>query len=191
MSLAARFGPYRSLVFPFVLVLFPLLWFVNREVGIATATTSRPGTEIRLAAVESTVVAVAVSLVAAIVVVAVLRLASVDVPSRARPFFLPSSGTLAVFTGLSLAFWAAAAFELPRALPAWGYLLFELLFLWPLVAVHTGMIVVGNALVGEPSLAVQSVVVGVGVALSTAWLFLLSRWIAAIAIPGDSGVVSG
>ena len=54
MSLAAHL---RSVVLPFAVAFNPLLWFVNREAGIAIATTDRSVSLIHLQAIESAGVA--------------------------------------------------------------------------------------------------------------------------------------
>lgn len=183
MALPAALRLTRSLAFPFAAILYPLLWFVNRGVGIATATTNRTVAEIHGQAIESAVVAAAVSFLVAIVVVAVVRRSSRPLPWWTRPFLRPSNGTLAVFAAISFVFWGLVVLLSPGAASDADVVLFA----WPLVLLYVGMTVIGNAATGEPSFAVQAVVVGIGVALSTVWLFLLSSLVARVAIPGDSG----
>ena len=52
------------------------------------------------------------------------------------------------------------------------------------------MILVGHAVTGEPPFVVQAAVIGIGVGLSTVWLFVLSWLVAFVAIPGDSGSIT-
>ena len=179
---------HRAAVLPFAVALYPQLWFVNREVGIAVATTNRPEAVIRLQAVESAAIAMATSVIFAVVVAAAARSASGWLPPWTGPLFRPSNGAVAVFVVVSFAFWAIVIALPPMALPpGWSDVL-GLLFSWPLLVLYVGMVFLGNAFFGEPSMPVQFAVVGVGVALSAVWLFLASGWIAARVVPGDRAV---
>lgn len=73
MAIPATLRPRRSHVFPSAIAFYPLLWFVNREVGIAPATTTRPVAEIHRQAIGSAAAAAIVSLLAGIAVVALVR----------------------------------------------------------------------------------------------------------------------
>lgn len=183
MATPATLRPRRSHVFPSAVASYPLLWFVNREVGIATATTTRPVAEIHRQAIGSATAAAIVSLLVAIAVVASVRRSSRSFPWWTRPFLGPSNGTLTVFAATSLLFWGIVVFLRRGVASDAG----ALLFAWPLIVLYVGMTLVGNAVTGEPSFVIQAAVIGTGVALSTVWLFLLSWFVAFVAIPGDSG----
>lgn len=190
MSIAALLRPHRGLVFPFVVLIAPQLWFLGREVGIATATTEQPLASISLQAAASVVVAVIVSTIATVIaVVGTRRIWGESPPSWAGVLLRPTDGALAVFAAIAMAIgvYVLAGSLLP--LPQWlttatapvGWVLG-----WPLVVLYGGLVVVGNAFAGEPPLAVEFVIVGVGVALTVTWLFFLSGWIASRMLASNS-----
>lgn len=90
-----------------------------------------------------------------------------------------------MFAATSLVFWGTVVLLPPGAASDAD----ASLFAWPLVVLYVGMILVGNVVTGEPTFVIQAVVIGTGVALSAVLLFLLSWFVAFVAIPGDSGTV--
>lgn len=188
MALAHAVRPHRSLAFPFAVALFPLLWFVVRDAGIDASTGSvNPTRALALAAV-----AVVVSYLAAVAVVATLGIRRGPVPAWATSLLRPSNATLAVFGAISLALGGSVVVASLVALPQWvesAAALVGVVLGWPLVVVYAGTVAVGNAVGTRPSFAVEAVAVGVGVALSASWLFVLSGWLAAVLV--GTATVSG
>lgn len=166
----------RRLAAPLAAAAYPLLFFAYRESG-TSAPIDQSVTVLPLGPVVPVRPGIVAGVLAGVVVGAAIWTVAGRLPSWARSLSVPSDGTILVFAGLSLGFWASLAVGLPDALSAWGRFAVEVVFLWPMVLLYVGMILLGNAVFGEPSLAVQFVVVGVGIALSAAWLFLLSGWV--------------
>ncbi|QLG29289.1 hypothetical protein HUG10_17895 [Halorarum halophilum] len=188
MGLPASLRPRRTLALPFVLVSFPLLWFVMREAGIGAA--GRPVTDVLPRVVALATVALAVSGVVAILVDAALDIESESVPSWVRPLVSPSNGALATFTAVSLALAVYIVAGSLVALPGWFDALASAIGVvigWPLLLVVLGTYAVGNAVPTlQDAFAIQVALVAAGVALSAAWMLLLSGWLAGLIVPGDA-----
>lgn len=181
MALSHAVRPHRSLAFPFVVVLFPFLWFVVRDAGIAATTGSaNPARALALAAG-----AVVTSYVAAAAVVATLGIRRGSVPAWTTSLLRPSNATLAVFGAISLALGGYVVVGSAVAFPQWFESVAALVGVvlgWPLVAVYAGTVAVGNAVGTQLPFAVETTAVGVGVALSASWLFVLSGWFVAVLV---------
>lgn len=179
--------PRRTLAFPFVVVLFPLLWFVLREAGIGAV--GRPVTDVlpRIAALAA--VALTVSYTLAVLVDAAAVPDAESVPPWARPLFTPSNRALATFAAVSLALVAYIVAGSLVAFPGWFDALASAVGVvvgWPLLLVVFATFAVGNAVPAlQDAFAIQVALVGTGVALSATWLFLLSGWITRLVVPGD------
>lgn len=190
MAIVSLARPVRRLAFPFVVVLYPLLWFVLRDAGIAASGQPAPAVLPQTLALALT--AVVVSYIVAVAVAAMLASEPGSASGWTRQLLFPSDGALVTFTAVSVALGAFIVVGSAFAFPGW----FETVATvvggvigWPLIVVYGGTIVVENALGGQ-SAAVEFVAVGIGVALSVAWLFLLSGWIAAIVRRTDSAGVA-
>lgn len=184
MNVPSVIRPRRELVFPGTVVLFPLLWFVQRDAGIRAAVeqydTAPPRTFVLALA------AVVVSYAVAVVVVAALG--SEDEPrSRwAGVVFRPSNGALAALVVLWSVVGAHAVLA-PTALSAGTELIVNVLFLWPLLVTILVTYAVGNAVPALQSFALEAAMTVIGCALSAVWLFLVANTIAtALPIGRDS-----
>ena len=181
------FRPRRTLAFPFVVVLFPLLWFVMREAGIGAV--GRPVTDVLPQVVALTAVALAVSYTLAVLADAAVIPDAEMVPSRARPLVSPSNRTIATFAAVSLALVAYIVASSVVAFPGWFDALASAVGVvvgWPLLLIVLATFAVGNAVPAlQDAFAIQVALVAVGVALSATWLFLLSGWLARLVVPGD------
>ncbi|WP_049970426.1 hypothetical protein [Haladaptatus cibarius] len=187
--------PSRSLAFPFAATLYPQLWFVFRDTGFSAV--SHPTTAELLTMLPRilalTAGAIAVSYLVAFLVVRVLNPDSRDdsLSGWKRLLFRPSNTALVAFALISIALGTYLVTASTLVFPQEVETLVRLLGVvigWPLLVVYGGMVILSNAFVGEPTFLVQAVVVGIGVALSTTWLFFLSGWFANFvdSAPGSS-----
>ncbi|WP_423743196.1 hypothetical protein V5735_08850 (plasmid) [Haladaptatus sp. SPP-AMP-3] len=172
MNLRSLVRPRRALAFPFVAVLYPLLWFIIRDADIAAAY-GVSGVVPR--ALGFAVGAVVVSYVVA---VAVVELVDGDADSAStwrRWLFAPSNRALALFAVVSLLL-GVQLLDVTTT-PVWlrdAERLLGVVVGWPLLVTYLGGFGL-SVLLGE-SLAVQFVAVAVGVSLSVVWLFVLFGW---------------
>lgn len=167
----------RRLAASLAVAAYPALWFVYRDAATA-ASSNEQATALPLGPVVEGGSGIVVGAAAGTVLGLTLWFVAGSLPAWARPLSTPPNRTLGAFVGLSLAFWLGIALGLPDPFANWGRLAFEVVFLWPAVLAYLAVILVGNAVVGEPSVGIQFFVVGVGMALSAAWLLLLSGWLA-------------
>lgn len=166
------FSPHRSLVAPFLAVLAPLLWFLNREASIraATGTAMQPAVVVGVAAV-----AVACSYIVAAVVAPRLP-AAASLSSPLRPLVAPSDATLAlvgvVTAALSAVVFASLSFpsSLDTVASAAGVVVG-----WPAFLAVLGATVFGG-LLGPSGLASAAEVafIAVGISLSMLWVVVLA-----------------
>lgn len=188
MTVRSSVRPRRHLVFPFVLALYPSLWFVFRDLDIRSGAGFAPSLFIRTLALL--VGAVLVSYAFAVVASELLNVRPESVPSWARRFVAPSNATLAVFSTISLAIGTYAVAGSVVSLPNWLDTVamgIGIVVGWPVFVVVLLAFAVGNAVGGGLPLVVQSLFVVVGIALSTTWLFVLSGWLAAVTTPETGG----
>lgn len=178
----APLRPRRSLAFPFVVTLFPLLWTAVRGTTIGRGRGFAPDS---LGFLAYVVGAVTVSYLVAAAVTAAVGVDAESLPVWAGRLLDPSNATLAVVGAVSvvLVAYVGGSFlvEFPdpvdEAARGVGVVLG-----WPLVVAVVATYAVGNAF---PSLAVPFVVelavTLAGVALSAVWIFCLSAGVAAAA----------
>ena len=180
MGPIASLRPRRNLAFPFVLVSFPLLWFVMRDADISGV--GRPVTDVLPRVAGLSVAALVVSYAVAVLLDAVLDLEAESVPGWARPLARPSDGSLATFASVTLALGAYIVAGSAVTFPGWFETLASAVGVvlgWPLLLVVLGTVAVSNAFVPLP-ISVEIVLVALGVSISAAWLFLLSGWLAGL-----------
>lgn len=171
MALRERFHPRREHVLPFLMLAFPACWLLlGRLCPLPTG--ARTDCFILLPGRYAGYVLVALvgSYLLSVVLVATL---SGRASVLARPFAVRPSTRAFVFTGvLTAVFWTVRVLSGVVSPP--GYLELLLVPLWvPVMAIWIGMIAVGTV-IGEPSMAVQSVVIAVGLALNGAWIVFVS-----------------
>lgn len=173
MRVLGHLRPHRSLVFPFVVVAAPLLWFVARAYDRGARGGLTPGET--AAAIAASLLA---SYLAAVVAVAALGARDGDLSPPLDRLFAPTDPTLVVFTGLLGVVVGYAGIEVAFSLPAWTELAFGVPAAWPLFALLLAAFAAGNAVPALQHIAVQGAAVALGVALSAAWLFLVAGWLA-------------
>lgn len=169
MQLVSALRPRRALVLPAATVAAPLAYFVLRDAGAAGSV----GLEHAALLCGS----LAAGYLAAAGVCAAIdpeRFASAN--WLVRRAVSPDVPTLAVFGPVVVGAAAYLATRLTVGVPPVVSTLLTpvgTLLGLPLVVLYGGLVVVGNAAGSEPALAWQSVVVGIGVALSVLWTFAL------------------
>lgn len=160
---------------PLLATLFPLLWLLNRERSFGDRGLAPDIVSTAVLAVGAVVVAIAVATVLA------PRLPDPpSVQTPLRPLVAPSDAVLAVvgaFTA-ALGLFVFVGVPVPPALDpvvrGVGVILG-----WPLYAVWTATVVVGNELLtGTSQFAAELFASVSGAALSACWLFVLGGWIA-------------
>lgn len=172
MTLRSLLFPRRALAFPFAAVLYPLLWFIVRDAGIAMAY-GKSGVVPR--ALGFATGAVVVSYVVAVVVVEVVDAGSTS--TWRRWLFAPSNHAFALFAVVSLLL-GIQALDVTTT-PVWLRDVERLLGVvagWPLLATY--LVGFGLSVLFRESLDVQFAAVAVGVSLSVTWLFVLFGWFA-------------
>lgn len=179
MENAFDFRPRRRLAFPFIVVLYSLLWLVVKETEISAV--GQPITNNLPRVLGLTAVAFVTGYCAAIAAAAVIARIEDRIPSWASAMIAPSSTTLTVVTILSLALGAYLAISSLTEFPHWvdtAAGVSGLVLGWPLMLCILGIHVVGNTLPAlQIPVIVQEFVVIIGVTLSATWIFLLSSWI--------------
>lgn len=178
-------SPHRSLVFPFVVLLYPLLYFIGGETGLISPYESVSETPIRILALIMG--AVVVSCVFSIVLVAALGVRTGTVTGWEHLLFRPSERVMGIFLLIALIPPAYFFAGLVVDLPPWTELAIGIPFAWPAFVVLIGMYAVENAGLTLPYLA-QILIIGLGISLSVAWMFLLANWFATGTLPTRSVV---
>lgn len=183
MTLPSPLRLRRRLAFPFVVVLYVLLWLGLRETGVfsrgQSITDPLPGV---LALVAGALV---VSYVVAVAVAAAFVPETGSAPWWARGVIEPTNATLVVIGAITVGLAASIVVE-AEGIRVWIGLApyvraVALVLAWPLYVVLVVMFAAGNAAspAGLPDLAKRSLL-ALGVGLTAAWLFVLSSWIAAV-----------
>ncbi|WP_135852685.1 hypothetical protein [Halorussus salinus] len=175
MNPRAVFKPRRSLVLPLLVLAVPTLYFVYRDAAIGCP----PGrTCLELAHLGAVAGGLAVEYLVASVALAIVDAdALADRSALARVAFRPTDRTLAVLALLVAAVVAYVVGSAATTLPGWldaALAPVGLVVGLPFAVAAVGTTLVGSALGYEPSLAVQSAVVAVGLGATGAWLFLLA-----------------
>lgn len=176
MSRLAAFRPHRRHALPFVVAFAPLVWFIARDVSATTP---------QLAVVPVLrFVGLASAAAVASYLLAVLAV-ELDAPgpnsSRTSALPDPDGATLAVFGGLVAAGFGYVALSTFVAVPWWFDLLVApvgVVVGLPLVALYGGFVAVANAVPALQRGLAPFVVVGVGVAGSVLWTYLLASILA-------------
>ena len=184
MELSTIVRPRRSVAFPFVVVLYPLLWLVVREFEISAV--GQPVTNALPQVLGFAAAAVVISYVVAALVASVFIPEPGSAPAWARTLVNPSNATLAVVGVLSLALGAYITTSSVAEFPQWfdtAASLVGLVVGWPMVASILGSYTIGNAFPALQTFTVELLFTMFGVALSAVWLFLLSGWITALVPP--------
>lgn len=184
MDLSTIIRPRRSLAFPFVVVLYPLLWLVVREFEISAV--GQPVTNAFPQVLGFAAAAVVISYTVAALVATVLIPEPGSTPVWAQTLVNPSNATLAVVGVLSSALGTYIATSSVAEFPQWfdtAASLVGLVVGWPMVASILGSYAVSNAFPALHTFTVELLFGMFGVALSAVWLFLLSSWITRLVPP--------
>lgn len=181
MNAKAVFRPRRSLVLPWLVLAVPTLYFVYRDAAIGCP----PGrTCLDLPHLGAAAAGLTVAYLAASVALAAVDAdALADRSPLARVAVRPTDRTLAVLALLVAGVVAYVVGSATTTLPGWleGALApVGLVVGLPFAVAYVAMTLVGSALGYEPSLAVQSAVVAVGLAATGAWLFVLATGTAGV-----------
>lgn len=189
MDYRSALRPRRSLAFPFVVLLYPLLWVVVRTFNITAV--GYPITANLSDVLALTIGAVVVSYLGAAVGVTALSIDVASVPVWARSLVSPSNATLGVVTVISVALAAYISAASVIALPHWvdtAARIGGIVLGWPLMLVILGTYAIGNSLPAlQSQFAVQFVVALVGVTLSAAWVFILATWLTSFTPANETG----
>jgi hypothetical protein len=183
MAPALQLRPTRSHVLPFLMALFPLLWWVHR--GAHTAAVRPSGEALSLTAVATAVAGRVLLSYLCGVAVATLSGVRTTPPSNRyiRAVFFPTDRTLRVLAvllgAIGVYFVTALLTPIPPmiddALTPFGVALG-----WPLFVAVLGLYAVGNA-IGTVPLAVQGLVVAGTLSLIAVWVFTLATWLSGVA----------
>lgn len=181
MSAVNVLRPRRRLAAPFLAVLYPLLWLAVRGTATDRGRSVAGGSLRGLAFMAGAAI---LSYLVAVAVTAAVRPDPDALPGWARALVAPSTGTLLLVAGASLAVAAyvvgAPALHVPRWFDAAARVV-GIALGWPLVAVTLGLYAVGNAAPAlQRAFHLQVLVTLGGVSLSAVWLLLLSSWLAAL-----------
>lgn len=178
MVLPALLRPTRAMAFPFLAVLFPLLWFVYRDAaGVYRFVTSLPRI---LAFVGAALIA---SYAAAVVLGAAVGPADGS-PGRLKPLRAPSNGALVVVAVVSALLGLYLLVDATGVVPGWLTTVLApagIAVGWPMLVAALATYAVGNALGTELPLIVEAGFIALGIVASVAWLFGLASWFAAFA----------
>ncbi|KAB1193216.1 hypothetical protein GJR96_07060 [Haloferax sp. MBLA0076] len=178
MDFSRPVRPHRRLLFPFVVVLFPLLAFVYRDAGVRIVDGQQVNTPL-LRTLTLTVTAIAVSYTIAIAVARAVGERSKRDSAWTWMLFHPSNGTIAILGILWSLIVGYVALNSAVTLPPEASLVVGIPLAWPLFILVLLMYAIGNAFpVFQASFAAQAAFVAIGYALTSAWLFLFSTWIA-------------
>lgn len=176
--------PDRTMAFPFLAVLSPVLWFLYRDAtGVDRIATSLP----RVLALVGAAVVVSYG-VAALVAAALGPASAFDGPVES--LLAPSNAALTVVAVAGAAFGAfllADAVGVVSGRLTTVFAPFGMAVGWPVIAAVFLTYAVGNALGTELPFLVEAAVLVVGIVGAVAWLFVCSSRVASLA--GD--VVTG
>ena len=169
--------PNRGLVFPFSVAFFPMIWFVYRDAGVRVVGGQRVMTPFSRT-LALAIAAVVVSFALSTVVVAAIGPEDESTAPWQRFLFRPTNGTLLVLTALWSIIVAYIALNSAVDLPFGSELVVGVPLLWPLLAAILLTYAIGNAIPALQAFAVQAAFAIVGLALSAAWIFVLSTGLA-------------
>lgn len=175
MVVPATVRPHRSLVFPFFVTFSPMIWFVYRETPVRIVDGQQVATPLSRTLSLAILSVLASYAIAVVVSAAVLR--KEPAPPWRRFLFQPTNETLVTLLVLSSVIVVYVALGSAFDLPSWAELVVGIPLLWPLLATILLMYAVGNAVPVLQAVAFQVSATVVGLALSAAWMFLLSSWI--------------
>lgn len=183
MTISSVIRPRKSLAFPLLVVLYPLLWLVVRATG--TYANAQPVSDSLPEVVVLTAGAILVSYAVAVVVDVVLLPDAESVTAWIRRLLDPSTGTivLASIVTIGLAAYFGAS-SLGVAFPSWlapaerGV---GLILGWPIAGSILVVYFVSNTLPLQIPPAVQLLAVSLGAAFTAAWLFLLASGVSTLA----------
>lgn len=179
MQVPSTLYPNRSLVFPFSIVFFPMIWFVIRETPVRVVDGRRVVTPLSRT-ISLSIVAVVVSYLIAATLVSATAPRNGSLTSWQRVIFRPTDDVLVTLIVLWSTFAAYVALESTVALPWWSELVVGIPLLWPLFVAILLTYAVGNAAPTLQAFAVQASFTVVGLALSAVWIYLLSTGIASV-----------
>lgn len=179
MDVARSLRPDRRLVFPFLVVCFPMIWFVFRDAGVRVVEGQRVMTPF------SRTLALAIAAIVASYAVSVVVVSAIGPPDGSttpwhRVLFRPTDGTLLVLVVLWSTIVAYVALSSTANLPFWSELVVGIPLLWPLLLAILVTFAVGNAAPALQAFWVQAAFAVVGLALSAGWTFVLSTGIARV-----------
>lgn len=196
MNWRSAVRPRRELVLPFLMAGFPILYFGYRSHASASAGCPSGNGCFGPGHAGFALAGFAVSYLLAVALVALVggRALAIEYAS-ARLAFQPDDETLVVLVAVVGAVALYGFATLAVGVPAWLDRVLTpvgLVVGLPFVAIFAGTTLVGSAVGVEPSLAVQSAVVAVSLALTAAWVFLLATGIAGLLSgTASEGVRSG
>jgi uncharacterized membrane protein YhdT len=182
MAVPDSVRPNRGLVFPFLVVFFPMIWFVYREIPVRIVDGQQVVTPLSRTLALAIGAAVASYSVAVIVVSAIRPREGFLTPWR-RALFRPTNGTLLTLVALCSVFVVYVALNAATNLPYWFELLVGISLLWPLLVAMLVSFAAGNAVPALQAFGLQAGLVMVGLGLSAVWIFVLSSGIARVLFP--------
>lgn len=175
MNGPSTFRPNRSLVLPFSVVCFPMMWFVVRDLPRRVVDGQRVVTPLVL-----TAVAFVVSYLLATVVASALTPRE-PAPTWQSVIFRPTDGALVTLSLLWLILAVYVGLGSIVELPWWSELVVGIPLLWPLLATVLVTYAVGNVAPTLQAFPVEAAFAVVGLSLSAVWIYLLSTGIASAA----------
>lgn len=163
-------------MFPFSVAFFPTIWFVYRDAGVRVVDGQQVTTPL------SRTLSLAAAAVVACYVVAVVVVSAIETRDESdsrwrRILFRPTNDTIVVLVVLWSTIGAYIALDSTVSLPFESELVVGIPLLWPLLVAVLSTYAVGNAFPALQAFAVQAAFAVVGLALSAAWIFLLSTGI--------------
>ena len=192
MALSTLIQPRRNLAFPFIVLLYPLLWLVIS--GYEVNAVGRPITDTYPQVIALTAGTLIISYAIAVVTASVLMPKPGSMPAWARTVVNPSNATLVIVSAISLALGAYIVTSSVVDFPQWVDAVASpvgLIIGWPMVG---SLIVVFGVENTFPELeipfAVELLGVLIGAALTATWIFLLSGWLAGFVPPTVPGATS-
>ena len=163
--------PDRRLGLPFAVAFAPMAWFVARDVSAATP---RPAVGPLLRFIALISASAVASYVLAVLIVGVVSFGECSLPE-------PDDATLRIFSAVVAAGLGYLALATFRSNPGWLDLLVApvgLVLGLPLVVLYGGFVAVANIVPALQYGIAPFVVVGVGVACSVLWTYLLTSILA-------------
>ncbi len=180
-------SPHRSLLLPFVVLLYPLLYVIGGQTGLISP--YEPISENPVRVLALIVGAIAVSYLVSVVLATAIGVRTGTLIGWKRLLFRPServTGVFLLFTVIPVIYFLA---DLVVDLPPWAELAVGLPLAWPAFVTLVGMYAVENAGLTLPNSG-QMFIIGIGISLSIVWMFLLATWLGMGALPTSAAKTS-